>query len=314
MVLNNTLEKRIACIIVTYNRKQLLKRCLNSVVSQTSKPEVVYIMDNASTDGTMNSVKEWGYYECERNGVHFKYIQNERNEGGAGGFYLGLKTAYEDDSYDAFWVMDDDGAPDKNCLKILQSYLSQYDYIAPLVISTESEETLAFTCHDIVDKSEVLDKYAKDGLIKSYACPFNGILYSSKLIQKIGYPKREMFIWGDEQNYHVRAKKAGFYPVTVVEAIHHHPKDRQVKTTGLFGGEIVEIDSKWKWFCFSRNKIYNWILQYGRAKATIYMIKFYVKYTWYFIKKRNLEFFLIMNESLYKGYTSNFSGLEKYFK
>ena len=54
----NNSQLKIACVIVTYNRKQLLKRCLDAVVAQIFKPSVVYITDNASTDGTIDSVKE----------------------------------------------------------------------------------------------------------------------------------------------------------------------------------------------------------------------------------------------------------------
>ena len=115
-------EARIACIIVTFNRKVYLKRCLESVDRQIFQPKTVYIVDNASTDGTIDSVKEWGFYNCKRNGIVYKYILNKKNEGGAGGFHLGMKTAFEFAYYDGFWVMDDDGEPDKECLKELVKF------------------------------------------------------------------------------------------------------------------------------------------------------------------------------------------------
>lgn len=103
----STKEARVACVIVTYNRKVYLKRCLEAVERQIFQPQTVYIVDNASTDGTIDSVKEWGFYNCKRNGIVYKYVLNNKNEGGAGGFHLGMKTAFEFAYYDGFglWMM-----------------------------------------------------------------------------------------------------------------------------------------------------------------------------------------------------------------
>ncbi len=304
---------QIACVIVTYNRKELLKRCLDAVYSQTYKPKTVYITDNASTDGTIDSVKEWGYYECERDGITFKYILNSKNEGGAGGFYLGMKTAYETGTYDAIWLMDDDGIPDKNCLMHLQSYLPTYDYIAPLVISQEDNKKLAFSCRKTVDKEGAIKKYSRNGLIFNYASPFNGILFSYNLIKKLGYPQKEMFIWGDEFNYHIRCIQHGFSPVTVINAIHIHPADRQIKACSILGGGILVVDKKWKWFCLSRNKCYNYVVKYGRLLGIIFILHFYIRYSLYYLKKKNWAYISILNIAIYKGFIGDFNGLDKYF-
>ena len=208
--MNNCTErekKRIACVIVTYNRKQLLKRCLDAVASQTFKPVMVYITDNASTDGTIDSVKEWNYYNCKKDEIRYNYILNTQNEGGAGGFYLGMKSAYDANEYDGIWVMDDDGAPAPNCLEILVNQLGRYDFISPLVMSLSNPQKVAFgdeRYDSIVSKSI-------DGIIMNRANPFNGVLFSKRLIDKVGYPKREMFIWGDEMNYEYRCVNNGLY-------------------------------------------------------------------------------------------------------
>lgn len=300
-------DKRIACVIVTYNRKQLLKRCLDAVSSQTFKPSVVYITDNASTDGTIDSVKEWGYYECMKEGIQFKYILNSKNEGGAGGFYLGMKTAYEDNSYDGIWVMDDDGEPEKNCLHELQKHIDKNDYIAPFVIAEEDNNICAFIEEESV---ESFFGKAHNGIVYGVACPFNGILYSSRLVQKIGFPKREMFIWGDELNYHIRACKAGYTPITVINAIHYHPKDRQKRIKGVFGSKVTVIEQRWKWYCFCRNLAYNKVAQYGHFLSLLYIFIQYFKYSIYLISNNNFDFFLLMHRAFFHGYVGNFSRLD----
>ena len=68
---------------------------------------------------------------------------------------------------------------------------------------------------------------ADNGIIHGEANPFNGVLFSKKLIEDIGYPKKEMFIWGDEKNYMLRATKSGKELIIATNAIHVHPRNRQ---------------------------------------------------------------------------------------
>ena len=304
----------IACVIVTYNRKALLQKCLKAVVYQTYKPTCVYITDNASTDGTMECVKEWGFYNNCVNGIEFKYILNSKNEGGAGGFYLGMKTANEDANYDALWVMDDDGEPDVNCLKELVHHLDNRDYIAPIVLSSDDRTTCAFSVN--FDKLEIFcqSMNAQHGLIEDWASPFNGILYSKKLIDTIGYPKKEMFIWGDEKNFHARALKAGFIPVTVLAAIHYHPKNRQDIVLSFNKYPIILPDNDWKLYCYVRNLIYNNRTFKGNFRALRAILGFMFYYGFYFIKIHNIKRISVIANGCKDGWVSNFNNVNKYFK
>ena len=44
--------KRTAAVIVTYNRKAMLQRCLRALCTQTAGVPELWVIDNASTDGT----------------------------------------------------------------------------------------------------------------------------------------------------------------------------------------------------------------------------------------------------------------------
>lgn len=308
-------SSKIACVIVTYNRKVLLKRCLDAVTKQTFKPCTVFIMDNASTDGTIDSVKEWGYYECQKNGIQFKYILNIKNEGGAGGFYLGMKTAFESGEYDAVWIMDDDGSPKENCLELLNNcrIKEKRDYIAPVVLSDEDRDSCSFWFYPI-SYSDFCKRANEKGLIENFACPFNAILLSAKLIRTIGYPKKEMFIWGDEINYHNRAIKAGMIPVTVTNAIHYHPKDRQ-KFYELRGKyKVMIVDKDWKLYCFIRNHVYNWrFSRFWYLRWPKRFFKLVISYLYYYNKLQHdsSKNWLIIDAAL-SGLFGRFSGLTKY--
>lgn len=305
------MKLKIACIIVTYNRKVYLKRCLDAVNNQTIKLDAVYILDNASTDGTQEVIKEWGFYDCYKCGTLYKYILNSKNEGGAGGFYRGMKYAMLDNEYDALWVMDDDGQPDKNCLAYLLPLLGERDYIAPIVLSDVDHTSCSFVPN--TSYVEFCKKADAHGLVEGWASPFNGILYSAKLIRKIGYPKKEMFIWGDEINYQLRAENAGFHRVTVVKAIHYHPIDRQtcIKIERTDGVYIVPIEADWKLYCAIRNRVYNLHLIYNPYVALKKAFEIYKAYKHYYILESRNRNQLIIKATL-AGYFGYFGGLQKY--
>lgn len=304
--------KKIACIIVTYNRKTLLCNCLEAVIGQDYRPSVVYIVDNASTDGTKDAlVKSFSLDLSKntfaRNNIEFKYIGLKENIGGAGGFYTGIKTAYETNEYDGFWVMDDDGVPDKQCLHKLVEHLDEYDYIAPEVIDINDHSRMAF---EYCGERESFESKAHNNIIKGIACPFNGILYSKRLVAKIGFPKKEMFIWGDEENYNARAVKAGFAPITVVGAKHYHPSNRVQTAKSLFG-QIDVAPQMWRCYCRYRNAIYN-----HKEEMSIFGLTYvFINHVYYYlIKKHSLKWTKCYINAFIAGLKGDFTGLNKYMR
>lgn len=301
---------KITTVIVTYNRKQLLANCFEAIMRQTFLPDTIFIIDNASTDGTEDLLKSMGLHHGVVNGIKIDYIRLPKNSGGAGGFYAGIKRAHEEEC-DAVWVMDDDGLPEKDCLKYLVGHMDEYDYISPLVIDVEDTKTTSFmgcTVEEFLKKSE-------NGIIKNCANPFNGILYTKKLIDTIGYPKKEMFIWGDEINYDLRARKYGFMPVVVTDAIHRHPLNRQRYVRYLGQHLMVVPEQDWKLFCYLRNKTYNAISFKGYIACLKSVFSDFIKLSCYFILQAHQPSkLLLVAKALYKGLVKDFSGLEKYKK
>ena len=91
---------KTAALIVTYNRKDLLKECIKALTRSETSCDII-VIDNASTDGTRDALQ--GFVD---HGV-ITYHNTGANLGGAGGFNFALKTALKQD-YDYFWIMDDD--------------------------------------------------------------------------------------------------------------------------------------------------------------------------------------------------------------
>lgn len=305
------MDAKICAVVVTFNRKELLLHCLNAIKRQIYKPHTVLIVDNASSDGTQSLVEACGYYNSLVEGIQFKYILLPNNQGGAGGFYNGMKAAYDSaEKFEGVWVMDDDGMPDSSQLEKLLEYFPQYDYLAPLVLSKDDKEKLAFNYKGTFSVEQLKQENGK--VVNCYACPFNGILYSRKLIETIGFPIPNLFIWGDERNYDQRAKDAGFIPHTVIEAVHVHPSDKLTFGKSVFGKNVVLVPNKWKGYCFWRNTIFN---AKGHFSLKNYLSFFFYYGAYYLFIKKSISWFYCFTKAYFSGFKKTPDlGFKKYMK
>ncbi len=302
--------KQIACIIVTFNRRSLLSQCIDHVLTQTFKPTVVYIVDNASSDGTYDMVISKYHldnHSCSAfvDGVEIRYVRLKENIGGAGGFYTGMKAAYDHGGFGGYWVMDDDGMPEAQCLEELVKHLRTHDYLSPMVVDVENPDKMSF---EYCGEKQAFLARAHDGIVEGVACPFNGILYSQRLVEKVGFPKKEMFIWGDEENYSLRCQHTGFHPVTVVTAVHRHPANRVQTDTSIFG-KVDVAPQMWRCYCRYRNAMYNW-----RSEMS-FLGKLFVcfNHVWYYlVKKHSVKWTLMYLHAFRDGLKGDFTQLDKY--
>lgn len=210
--------KKIACVVVTYNRLQLLKRCIESIKKQSFEDFDIFVINNGSTDGTL----EW---LSSQEGIT---VVNQENVGGAGGFYTGMSTSYKK-GYEWIWMMDDDGVTDENQLQCLyeMSVANGFVYANALVCNIDTPSILSFGLSN--NGVPILySEEAKNTMYINSINPFNGTFIHRSVMDKIGFIKKEMFIWGDEEEYTLRAKRSGINPVTITTAIHYHPS---IKTT-----------------------------------------------------------------------------------
>jgi rhamnopyranosyl-N-acetylglucosaminyl-diphospho-decaprenol beta-1,3/1,4-galactofuranosyltransferase len=142
-----------------------------------------------------------------------------KNLGGGGGFHFGAKCAYEKGA-DWIWLMDDDCLPDQNCLKNLMSNIdSDYNVYSPVMLSLEDRKTVLWG----------LKGEAHTGNKSVCPLPFNGFLIHRKLINKIGYPDKEFFIYGDDTDYSLRVISSGSLLIMVTDSILYHPYRNMIK-------------------------------------------------------------------------------------
>ena len=290
---------KVIAVVVTYNRKECLKKCIESLRIQTYKNFDILIVNNGSTDGT-------DIYLDSLNDI--KTIHQE-NVGGAGGFYSGMKYGY-DKGYEWVWLMDDDGIPDKSCLENMLRYQKEYAFISPIVLNKDNPSEMSFGTLKVHDYNNIKETYPR-GVIVGHANPFNGVLFRRDLVKDIGFPMKDMFIWGDENEYEARAVASGYIPVTVINAIHYHPKDRLVLYPDFLGKNcIVYVESKLKRYCKYRNFAY--VLKTYKSWYNVALFIF--RYSFYFVISRKFDVrgLLFFYGAVIDGINNNFTKHNKY--
>ncbi len=218
-----TPEPSVAVVVVTFNRADLLARMLDGLAAQTRRPDAVHIIDNASSDHTREVLDAWHGGDLPLQVTH-----SPDNLGGAGGFHLGLQQAYVD-GHDRIWLMDDDVVPAPDCLAVL---LAQ-DEACVMAVREDTSGRLVEKSATRFDLDNPLAIKPKTGMVETTwssraAMPerveienvaFEGFMVRRDVVAAIGLPDPAYFIFYDDVDYAVRARRAGFRIWAVRDAV-----------------------------------------------------------------------------------------------
>lgn len=193
--------KKVVAVVVTFNRMNYLKECLKAILSQSSPVSKVLVVDNHSSDGTQEYMKNM---ESENSSI--KYMRLSENIGGSGGFYEGIKKAMGLDS-EYLWIMDDDTIAESETLKQLlsadETLGSNWGFLSSNVRWRDGSSAKMNQLMPEKFWSERVD----DGLIAVRSGTFVSVLIKIADVNKYGLPIPEFFIWGDDTEYTQRMSR-----------------------------------------------------------------------------------------------------------
>ena len=203
---------KTAAVVVTYNRKDLLRQCVEHIRAQ-SAPADILVIDNASTDGTAELFAQL------REGII--YFNTGANLGGAGGFNFGMRKAAEM-GYEFIWVMDDDTMPSpeahEKLLEVNDLLEGNYGWLSSLVLWKDGTPC-AMNVQKITKWKPLKDfEYSQTVQYASFVSLF----IKADTVREFGLPYKEFFIWGDDWEFTRRISKEKpcfFVPGSVVS---HH--------------------------------------------------------------------------------------------
>jgi GT2 family glycosyltransferase len=209
----------IIAVIVTHNRLPLLQEAVGAIRQQLLLPQQLIIVNNGSTDDTSN-------WLATQPALH---VITQDNQGASGGFYTGLKAAYEQGA-DWVWIMDDDtiARPDTllrlvDSLQAMQQAHPQYPlgFLVSRAIWTDGHPHW-MNLPEINRVQGVLpfNFFEEQGVLLARSASFVSLLVSRQSIAQCGYPIRAFFIWSDDIEYTTRMTRSGliggYVPASVV--------------------------------------------------------------------------------------------------
>lgn len=214
-------RETVAVVVVTFNRADLLARLLDGLAAQTRRPDAVIVVDNASTDHTRDVLEA-------RSDLPLHVTWSEENLGGAGGFHLGVRAAY-DGGWDRVWLVDDDVVPapdclerlmavDEDCLTSVREDLSG-TLVEKAAIDFDLRNPLAIRPKRSAVDTVYADRASMPALVEVHNVAFEGFMARRRVVEEIGFPDPAFFIFYDDAEYAVRARRAGHHIWAVRDAV-----------------------------------------------------------------------------------------------
>lgn len=243
----------IVAIVVTYNRIEYLKKCLNAILKQSVEVQNIVIVNNNSVDGT----KE---YLNKLKSSQIIPIHLESNVGGAGGFSFGMKYVLNNFDDSLMWIMDDDTLPVTDCVeKLLKKAkkLSDVGFLASNVRWVDGSPALLNIPLVSGDWNSPVEK----NVVKVKDATFVSLLVPQYVVKDIGFPMADFFIDADDVEYTMRIneKYNGYF---VADSIVIHDTVANNKTNIL----DADLPRLWRYFYSTRNDLYIKRVYGGKTK------------------------------------------------
>ena len=230
---------KVCVVTVTYgNRFRYLEKVIDACLKEGV--DKIIVVDNNSHPESRQKLKE-----LEKKEPKLKVIYLDENKGSAGGYKIGLKEAYKCKNCKFIWLLDDDNKPKKNSLKILKDFWNKINhpdkehFIALLsyrkdrmiykeAIMTNNPDLVlgrknGFLGFHIFDLPKKFIKFIKRKIgiqtIKTFkeknnikfgevsTTPYGGMFFHKNLLNTIGYPKEDLFLYTDDTEWSYRIIK-----------------------------------------------------------------------------------------------------------
>jgi GT2 family glycosyltransferase len=260
-------DHRVVAVVVTWNRRSLLCESLTALSAQTNPPAAIVVVDNASTDDTLQTLRE-----RPPGPVPLDVVALTTNIGGAGGFAVGIERALAAHSPDYVWLLDDDTVPTPTALDELLSVADRCRprpvVLASKVIWTDGRDHPMNTPREKPGATAAERASAKAvGAMAIRSASFVSALCDAATMRERGLPIADYFLWNDDFEYTTRLlrDRTGLYcPSSVV--VH---KTATFGSTDADPGERFYFEVRNKIWLFTRSRSLRPVERAGYLVATV---------------------------------------------
>lgn len=289
----NPKASRVAAVVVSYNREELLAESIAAILAQTRAVDALVIVDNASTDDSLAVARAAA--------PHADVLALSRNTGGAGGFAVGIAQAVTMHDVDWVWIMDDDTVPTPSALAELlsvavQSVDGEPAVLASRVLWTDGRDHPMNTPRTKPFAGAALRRSsASAGGVPVRSASFVSSMVSAKAIGELGYPIADYFLWNDDFEYSTRLIRNGigiYCPQSIV-----------VHKTRVLGSTDADPGARFYWEV--RNKVWLFRLSpaLSGAEKLLYLGASLRRWTRTFAKSRDRR---VLRDGLKRGLRDGF--------
>ncbi len=246
---SSSVEPSIAAVVVTFNRKRLLAECLDALLAQDRPLDRIFVVDQASTDGTGTLLEECGY--LQQPGI--AYARFETNTGGAGGFSRGVELAHKA-GFDWIWLMDDDAVANSDALQKMLPCTKETGVVAVANAKLRLD--------GLLDRGHLtLAKHSDRPPLRFPILTFSsfvGLLVAGKAVNRIGLPMSELFLQGDDTEYCRRLCTVGLIAFAEDSILVHKEAFRPSPNVRRFGRTYVvyPLDTFYFRYFIWRNRVW----------------------------------------------------------
>jgi len=202
---------KVFIIILNYNGRDTLKKCLDSVFHSDYQNFEVVIVDNDSRDGSFELAK--GIFP------NFYFIKNDKNIGFSKGNNIGIRFALEKMA-DYIFLLNNDATIEKNTLSKLieSSKKEEADIFSPVIYNRENKIWFAggkikWLQMKATHESQILNHPYETDYISGCA-----MLVKKEVFKKIGLFSEDYFLYYEDADFCVRARKNGFKCIIIPSA------------------------------------------------------------------------------------------------
>lgn len=219
------MEKQIGIVVCNFNKEKYIVNCVKSIMNQTINNFDVYVVDNASSDNSVNALKE-------EFGNTISVLVNKENLGGAGGFDTGLRVALQRD-YKYLMLMDNDVVINEDAIEELYKYMESHEDVglcgAKIYSMDYPNKIMAFGSIVDMNKFEYKDCYAWEEDSKDFPevnfcdyVPACTLMVRRKVVDQVGIMDERNFIYWDDIDWAKRITMAGYKVCAINKAKVYH--------------------------------------------------------------------------------------------
>ena len=275
--------EKLAIIVVTYKRQELLRTLFASILDLNQAPWRIIIVDNEHSDETRDIVegfaadikRQWGDTVPDLGGNERRvvYAPQSDNLGGAGGFSAGVRKAYELGAA-WFWVMDDDVAVLPDGIEKLAKWTKRHEVIQGSRYDYDGGSfywQYQFIVSLGIPNPIAPAAFGKAGYRVMNTLCFEGGLFSRRIVEQIGLPDPRFFIYWDDTIYGYRASKVT-NPIVVPDVVLR--RTREIGNWDIAGLRQLNSTSDMNRYHIMRNRGYmaRYFMVYGDFRPLLFAL------------------------------------------